>query len=132
MPRAKRSSSSRSANASVVLTRPSRRSSQSPTVDATPLTSTTTEQSVLAQQPRALLWGVGVSFGVIVILWLGFLSIGRGSNQNNRADQALTNIGEVLSQIPRLADDLPGQLIPTNEDPKAAELRQQVFPEFAE
>jgi hypothetical protein len=85
---------------------------------------------------NVLIWGVGISFILVLTLWLGVMRFRPQRNGPNSADQTIANIGRVLSdfssQFSQQIDDVQQQLNAAGDTtgPEVRTLQQQVFPEF--
>ncbi|MFA6198030.1 MAG: hypothetical protein WC734_02620 [Patescibacteria group bacterium] len=84
----------------------------------------------------ALVWGVGISFMLVLTIWLGVMRFRPQRSGPNSADETIANIGRVLSdfsdQFDQQVNDVKQQLDDAGDPttPEVKELQKQVFPEF--
>jgi flagellar biosynthesis/type III secretory pathway M-ring protein FliF/YscJ len=84
----------------------------------------------------ALVWGVGISFMLVLTVWFGAMRLMPHRTGPNSADETLSNIGRVLADFSNDFDlkiDTVNQQLDTTDSettPQVKELQQQVFPEF--
>jgi hypothetical protein len=85
---------------------------------------------------NALVWGVGLSFMLVLTIWISATRLLPKKTGPNSADETLANIGRVLADyttdVGQQVDTVKQQLEATDDtvSPEVSQLQQQVFPEF--